>query len=85
MGMYISWLDSYPDKIEVGGSSPSIPTVLVAQLVRAVDCGSTCCGFKSHLTPQYTHLAQRLEQLPYTQEVLGSSPRVSTISEYQSG
>lgn len=30
--MYISWLDSHPDKVEVVGSSPTIPTVLVAQL-----------------------------------------------------
>ena len=33
IGMYISWLDSHPDKVEVVGSSPTIPTVLVAQLV----------------------------------------------------
>ena len=33
IGMYISWLDSHPDKVEVVGSSPTIPTVIVAQLV----------------------------------------------------
>lgn len=33
IGMYISWLDSHPDKVEVIGSSPIIPTVAVAQLV----------------------------------------------------
>lgn len=32
IGMYISWLDSHPDKVEAVGSSPTIPTVLVAQL-----------------------------------------------------
>lgn len=26
IGIYISWLDSDPDKIEVGGSNPSMPT-----------------------------------------------------------
>lgn len=31
IGMYISGLDSHPDKVEVVGSSPTIPTVLVAQ------------------------------------------------------
>lgn len=33
IGMYISWLDSHPDKVEVIGSSPIIPTVIVAQWV----------------------------------------------------
>ena len=33
IGMYISWLDSHPDKVEVIGSSPIIPTVVVAQWV----------------------------------------------------
>lgn len=32
IGMYISWLDSHPDKVEAVGSSPTIPTVLVAQM-----------------------------------------------------
>ena len=32
--------------------------MLVAQSGRASDCGSECRGFKSHLTPQYAHLAQ---------------------------
>ena len=26
IGMYISWLDSHPDKVEATGSSPVIPT-----------------------------------------------------------
>lgn len=30
--MYINWLDYHPDKVKVIGSSPIIPTVLVAQL-----------------------------------------------------
>ena len=50
--------EGHSHKVLVSSSSLLIRTVLVAQLVRAVDCGSTCCGFKSHLTPQYTHLAQ---------------------------
>lgn len=35
-----------------------MPTVLVAQLGRAEDCGSLWHGFEFHLTPQYTHIAQ---------------------------
>lgn len=30
--MYVRWLDSHPDKVEVIGSSPIISTVLVAQM-----------------------------------------------------
>ena len=45
-------------KAVVESSSLSISTVLVAQSGRAGDCGSSCHGFKSHLTPQYTHIAQ---------------------------
>ena len=45
-------------KAVVESSSLSISTVLVAQSGRAEDCGSLWHGFKSHLTPQYTHIAQ---------------------------
>lgn len=45
-------------KAVVESSSLSISTVLVAQSGRAEDCGSLRHGFKSHLTPQYTHIAQ---------------------------
>ena len=45
-------------KTVVESSSLSISTVLVAQSGRAEDCGSLRHGFKSHLTPQYTHIAQ---------------------------
>ena len=45
-------------KAVVESSSLSISTVLVAQSGRAEDCGSSCHGFESHLTPQYTHIAQ---------------------------
>ena len=55
-----------------------MPTVLVAQSGRAEDCGSLWHGFKSHLTPQYTHLVQWLEHQAYTLGVEGSNPSVST-------
>ena len=45
-------------KAVVESSSLSISTVLVAQSGRAEDCGSLWHVFKSHLTPQYTHIAQ---------------------------
>ena len=45
-------------KAVVESSSLSISTVLVAQSGRVEDCGSLWHGFKSHLTPQYTHIAQ---------------------------
>ena len=33
IGIYISWLDSEPDKFEVVSSSLTVPTVSVAQVV----------------------------------------------------
>lgn len=51
-------VESCSHKAVVNSSSLFIRTVLVAQLGRAKDCGSLGHGFKSHLTPQYTHIAQ---------------------------
>lgn len=36
IGIYFSWLEYHPDKVKVLGSSPSMPTVLVAQVVEQV-------------------------------------------------
>lgn len=61
--------------------------VIVAQLVRASDCGSEGCGFKSHRSPkknrllfnqQHAHLAQLAEQRTLNPEVTGSIPVVRT-------
>ena len=51
-------VEGYSHKAVVESLSLSISTVLVAQSGRAEDCGSLWHGFKSHLTPQYTHIAQ---------------------------
>src|SRR5881296_2097646 len=53
--------------------------VTVAQLVRALDCGSRGCGFDSHRSPHTridvsAPLAQLVEQLTLNQRVGGSSP-----------
>ena len=59
--MYINWLDYHPDKVKVIGSSPIIPTVLVAQMVRVLVCGTSGHGFKSHLTPFYLLTLKSIE------------------------
>lgn len=51
-------VESCSHKAVASGSSPLIRTVSVAQTGRAEDCGSLWHGFKSHQTPQYTHIAQ---------------------------
>lgn len=58
MGMELIWYKLLTVNQKRVGSSLSISTVLVAQSGRAEDCGSLWHGFKSHLTPQYTHIAQ---------------------------
>ena len=84
-------------KAVVESSSLSISTVLVAQPGRAEDCGSLWHGFKSHLTPQYTHIAQLVRALILVYPPclihsrkgnrlhVGSIPSTSTILEYLSG
>ena len=40
--MYISWLDCHPDKMEVVGSNPTIPTIFVYLFKYC--CGSSSVG-----------------------------------------
>ena len=63
------WLARVPWEHEVGGSNPPTPTrptvVVVAQLVRAPDCGSGGRGFESPQPPQRRAVSARGLRRPF--------------------
>lgn len=51
--------------------------VVVAQLVRALDCGSGGRGFEPHLPPHYFYVAERLSKSRVSAIFLCESFRIS--------
>lgn len=73
IGSQLNWLEHQTDNLEVPGSSPGGPTVLVAQVIRALVCGTKGRGFESLLAPYIRVLAAIIMRFNFNDGVVGSS------------
>src|SRR5204862_1781532 len=83
-GVYVRWVEHWPDKAEVSGSSPETPTTVHLVTGRR---GRSSAGRASPLqgegqefeSPRLHHFSRPADQ---TVEQLGSIPETTTIHEY---